>query len=32
MMEPVVKLHMDVCRVLCDIETNGIKVDGDKIN
>ena len=31
MMEPVVKLHMDVCRVLCDIETNGIKVDGEKI-
>jgi len=32
MMEPVVKLHMDVCRVLCDVETNGIRIDVDKLS
>jgi len=31
MMEPVVKLHMDVCRVLCDVETNGIRIDVEKL-
>ena len=30
-MKPTVRLHMDVCRVLCDIENSGIKVDIDKL-
>ena len=30
-MKPTIKLHMDVCRVLCDIENAGIKVDVEKL-
>ena len=32
MMEPVTRLHMEVCRVLCDVETHGIKIDTDKLS
>ena len=30
-MKATVKLHMDVCRTLCDIENDGIKVDVPKL-
>ena len=30
-MKATIKLHMDVCRTLCDIENNGIKVDVPKL-
>ena len=30
-MKATVKLHMDVCRTLCDIENDGIKVDVSKL-
>ncbi|MAK37310.1 MAG: hypothetical protein CMC15_14240 [Flavobacteriaceae bacterium] len=30
-MKTAVKLHMDVCRVLCDIENVGIKVDVERL-
>ena len=30
-MQPTIRLHMDVCRVLCDMEGKGIKVDVEKL-